>query len=72
MVDNGLYYNEVYISSNNSTDKERTHKEGEVERTSNILHNINSQVDVNHIPEGETVRPLVPVDLELGNSWTAC
>ena len=52
--------------------KERTHKEGEVERTSNILHNINSQVDLNHIPEGETVRPLVPVDLELGNSWTAC
>ena len=70
-MDNGLYCNKVYISSNNSTDKERTHKE-EVERTSNILHNINSQVDVNHIPEGETVRPLVPVDLELGNSWTAC
>ena len=71
-MDNGLYGNKVYISSNNSTDKERTHKEGGVERTSNTLYNINSQVDVNHIPEGETVRSLVPVDLELGNSWTAC
>ena len=53
------------------TKKEYT--EGEVKRTSNLLYNINSQADMNHIPEGDKrVRTLVPVDLELGHSWAAC